>query len=82
MRPGTIFGTVRIGLLWAVLFIAFSAWALGGRSDQRTVAVVLALACVPAVAGVLVLSILAARASHGRTRAGWTALAFGAFMIE
>lgn len=69
---------LRVGAVFAVLFLGLATWILGGRPDQRTVDVVLAAVCVAAVATVLIFSTFSARAARGRSRAGWMALAVGA----
>lgn len=71
-------GTVRLGVVGAVLYLALAVWILGGWAAPQTVKSVLAVACVVAVAAVLVCSVWAARSAQGRSRAGWMALAAGA----
>lgn len=61
----------------AILFVPFAGWMLLSSAAGRTTQVIGAVASTLVPGAAAILAALAARASAGRVRAGWTALAGG-----
>ncbi len=76
-RGGAVMRTRSVVVAAAAAVAANAVWQFGGWADAATVRLVNNVLLVAAAAAPTIMGALAARATHGRARVGWTALAVG-----